>query len=711
MNVDTLVKMGDEEGSGNRSEPKGGAAHVSSIVDAAPINILIVDDEPKNLTVLETVLANPKYRLVRAGSADEALLALVSEDFALLILDIRMPGMTGLELAQMIKARKKTARIPIIFLTAYYNEDEHVLEGYGTGAVDYLHKPVNATVLRSKVEVFADLHRKGLELEAANHALLAEVTERRRAENQLIEFNRTLEQRVLERNQALHASDTRLRLATEAVQLGIWSWQPDLDKLVWENNWPHDILGLAGQSVPHSTAELCTGLLHAEDRESFTRAIALAIEGRGAIFFEGRLNPPRGGMCWIEFVGQPMPLSDGSAPALFGTIRDITDRKRAEDDLREADARKDIFLATLAHELRNPLAPIRTAAHVLESTGLAAEIAEASRAIIVRQVRHMAALLDDLLDISRISRGKLELKKSVIDLGKVLDEAIESAQPLIASKRHQLAFAALPGPLPVEVDGVRLIQVMTNLLTNAAKYTSEGGRIALAIELDAAELRLSVRDNGIGIAPAMLPRVFDMFTQVAESAQERAGGLGIGLALAKGIVELHGGRLEARSTGVGQGCEFSVCLPRSCVTLEGLANARADLSASAQSSRLRHILVADDNRDAAASLALFLELKGHKVIAAHSGTDALAIALREKPEILVLDIGMPGMSGYAVAERIREESWGARAILVAMTGWGQDRDKRQAFAAGFDHHLTKPVDPLQLAALLATVRVGNGSAA
>ncbi len=707
MNVDGLVKMGDEEAPGNRSEPKTGAAHVSSIVDAAPINILIVDDEPKNLTVLETVLANPKYRLVRAGSADEALLALVSEDFALLILDIRMPGMTGLELAQMIKSRKRTARIPIIFLTAYYSEDEHILEGYGTGAVDYLHKPVNATVLRSKVEVFADLHRKGLELEAANHALLAEVTERRRAENQLIEFNRTLEQRVAERTQALHASDTRLRLATEAVQLGIWSWQPDIDKLVWENNWPHDILGLAQLKVPRSTTEFCTELVHTEDREAFTRAIVAATELNGPIFFEGRLSAADGKVCWIEFVGQPMTMPDGSAAPLFGTIRDITDRKQAEESLREADARKDIFLATLAHELRNPLAPIRTAAHVLESSTLTPDIGEASRAIIARQVRHMAALLDDLLDISRISRGKLELKKSVIDVGKVLEEAIESAQPLIVSKRHSLAYDPPGAPIPLEVDGVRLIQVMTNLLTNAAKYTSEGGTIALEVELEAEGLRLYVRDNGIGIAPAMLPRVFDMFTQVAESAQERAGGLGIGLSLARGIVELHGGRVEARSLGVGHGCEFCVYLPRSCVTVQAVDSGARDGTSSARSGRLRRVLVADDNRDAAASLALFLELKGHRVVAAYSGTEALTIALREQPDILVLDIGMPGMNGYCVAERIRQEAWGSRAMLVAMTGWGQDRDKRQAFAAGFDHHLTKPVDPLQLEALLTKGRVGS----
>ena len=668
----------------------------------AAISILIVDDEPKNLTVLETVLDDPGYHLVRASSADEALLALMGGEFALLILDIRMPGMTGLELAQMIKARKRTARVPIIFLTAYYNEDQHVIDGYGSGAVDYLQKPVNAAVLRSKVAVFADLHRKSRELKLANGALMAEVAERRHAEEQLAELNESLEKRVIERTRALHASDTRLRLATDAVELGIWSWRSDTDRVVWENNWPYRILGMSRTEESLKLAEFAAQFVHGEDLAGFKESVSATVQGKGRLAYEGRLRRRDGTLCWVEFVGESLPTLDGGAVQVLGTAWDITERKHAEVTLREADVRKDIFLATLAHELRNPLAPIRAAAQLLESPGLSPASLESSRAIIARQVRHMASLLDDLLDVSRVSRGTFELKKSWIELRKVIDEAIESTQPLISARRHRLCVEAGFDDIRIEADSVRLVQVLINLITNAAKYTAEGGTITLAVALESRDLVIMVRDNGIGIAPAMLDRIFDMFTQGSTGPDWAAGGLGIGLALAKGIVELHGGRIEVRSPGLGAGSVFSVRMPRSSV---GLAEDKSEPAAitvgQTPAAGARRVLVADDNRDAAESMGLLLEYGGHKVWRAFSGTEALAVALRERPEFLILDIGMPGFSGYEVAERVRTEPWGKRATLVALTGWGQERDRIRAWAAGFDHHLTKPVDPAQIEALLA----------
>jgi PAS domain S-box-containing protein len=666
------------------------------------ISILIVDDEPKNLTVLEAVLEDPGYRLVRAESADKALLALMTGEFALLILDIRMPGMSGLDLAQMIKARKRTARVPIIFLTAYYNEDQHVLDGYGSGAVDYLQKPVNAAVLRSKVAVFADLHRKSRELLRANSALLSEVGERRHAEEQLAELNRTLERRVIERTQALHASDTRLRLATDAVELGIWSWRTETDQIVWENDWPCRVLGLRHADKPQALADFAVHYVHGADFTEFRTAISATLRGQGRLAHEAQLRRPDGALCWVEFVGESIPAADGDAKQVLGTAREITERKHAEVTLREADARKDIFLATLGHELRNPLAPIRSAAQLLESPGLSPAILQECRAIIARQVRHMASLLDDLLDVSRVSRGTFELKKSWIELRKVLDEAIESTQPLIAAKRHRLCFEPGPDDICLDADPVRLMQVLTNLLANAAKYSEDGGTITLAVALETEDLVLAVRDSGFGIAPAMLDRIFDMFTQGSTVPSRAAGGLGIGLALAKGIVEMHGGRIEARSAGLGSGSEFSVRLPRSCVRLaHGSASAFPDAVRRAPPAAARRVLVADDNRDAADSLALIFECEGHQVWRAFSGQDALAVALRERPEVMILDIGMPGMSGYEVAERVRAEPWGKRATLVAVTGWGQESDRQRARTAGFDQHLTKPVDPAHLEALLA----------
>jgi signal transduction histidine kinase/DNA-binding response OmpR family regulator len=681
------------------------AAGAGPVGDETPINILIVDDEPKNLTVLETVLDRPGYRLVRAESADEALLALVSGEFALLILDIRMPGMSGLELAQMVKARKRTARIPIIFLTAYYGEDENVLEGYDSGAVDYLQKPVNPTVLRSKVEVFADLHRHEHALALANAALRAEVSERRHAEERVVELNRTLEERVRERTLALHASDARLRLATEAAQIGIWSWQPDLDQLVWENDWPHEAFGLAPVPGPVSVSGCIAAMIHPEDHDAFAEMVRAATERRGRIAFEGRMVLEDRRERWVEIIGQPMLTSAGGAVPLIGTARDITKRMQAEQSLREADARKDAFLATLAHELRNPLAPIRTAASILERPGAPADKLGACRAIIARQVRHMAALLDDLLDISRVSRGKLDLKRGSVDIGGALEEAIESAQPLIAAKRHHLRYLPLEPPIRIIADRVRLIQVMTNLLTNAAKYTDEGGEITLAAHLADDGLRLDVSDNGVGISAAMLPRVFDMFTQAAGSEPRAEGGLGIGLALARGLVELHGGRVEASSAGLAQGSKFSVWLPVTALLPDAASVRAGESGPPAARSRLRRILIADDNRDAATTLAHFLSLAGHQVVTANSGPEALVEILRERPDALVLDIGLPGMTGYEIAKRVRQEPWSTHATLIAVTGFGQDRDRRQALAAGFDHHLTKPVDPVALESILLSERL------
>jgi PAS domain S-box-containing protein len=680
--------------------PAAGTPNADGPADGMPINILIVDDEPANLTVLETILDRPDYRLVRAESADEALLALVAEEFALIILDIRMPGMSGLELAQMIKARRRSAHIPIIFLTAYFGEDEHVLKGYDSGAVDYLHKPVNVVVLRSKVEVFADIHRKRHELALANAALLAEVAERRRAEEQLVEFNQTLEERIRERTQALRANEARLRFATDAAQLGIWSWQPDRDELFWENAWPCATFGVAATAGPMSVGACIAKLVHPEDRPAFAELIRAAGERRGRVVFEGRLVLPDMGERWVEVIGQPMGDSDIRSAPLFGTARDITERKRAEQELREADARKDFFLATLAHELRNPLAPIRTAAHILKMPGVPSESLEASRAIIARQVSHMSLLLDDLLDISRVSRGKLVLKRTLFNLGDALEEAIESAQPLIAAKAHRLRYEPPDPVVRLDADRVRMIQVVTNLLTNAAKYMATGGQMTLTVVVDDSALRLSVRDNGIGIAPEMLPRVFDMFSQVSDAPRPAEGGLGIGLALARGIVDLHEGAIKAASAGLGLGSEFTVCLPRKTVHFDLAPESSAGIH-QPEATQPRRVLIADDNRDAATSLMHFLALRGHRVTTVTTGSEALSRALRERPDVLVLDIGMPDLSGYEIARRVRDEAWGSGATLIAVTGFGQERDRRDAFAAGFDHHLTKPVDPSALERLLA----------
>jgi CheY-like chemotaxis protein/two-component sensor histidine kinase len=369
--------------------------------------------------------------------------------------------------------------------------------------------------------------------------------------------------------------------------------------------------------------------------------------------------------------------------------------------------RKDVFLATLSHELRNPLAPIRTAARLLQSPNLDPEQLARAQSIISRQVIHMSSLLDDLLDVSRITRGSFLLKKEYIDIEAVMEAAIEAAQPSIDARQHTLRVERPAAPIVLEVDPVRLTQVISNLLTNAAKYTPVGGLIALGARLEAQAVIIFVRDDGVGIPPEMLTRIFNMFTRVESDTDRSEGGLGIGLALAKGLVELHGGRIEARSAGLGHGSEFIVTLPNSLI-VDTRARTPEHLSDAAERQVARRVLVADDNRDGAETLGMFLETLGHEVYLAHTGTEALEVAKRLRPDIGVLDIGMSDLSGYEVARRIRLEAWGDKVTLIAVTGWGQVDDKRRAQVAGFDHHLTKPIDPEQLEHLF-TPRHGPGA--
>ena len=562
---------------------------VLSAVADAPINILIVDDEPKNLTVLETVLDVPGYRLVRAGSADEALLALVAEDFAVLVLDIRMPGMTGFELAQLVKGRRKTAQIPIIFLTAYYSEDQHVLEGYGSGAVDYLHKPVNAPVLRSKVAVFADLHRKSREIANANRALLAEVSERRRAESELKALNDRLDCLVEERTDAL---------------------------------------------------------------------------------------------------------------------------RKLEAELRVADKRKDEFIATLAHELRNPLAPVRNAVQILQRQNADATGSKNLRDIIARQVQVMARLIDDLMDVSRINQGRIELQRERVDLAQVIRLAVEASQPQIQEGGHQLTLC-LPQSTPVlDGDVTRLVQIFVNLLTNAAKYTDKNGRIEVSVACRDLEVDVCIKDTGIGIAQEHLQEVFGMFTQVAEATGRARGGLGIGLSLVRYLVELHGGRVVAQSEGLDRGSAFTVSLPLASPQTPAVQPATVSpIPAASQPSNALRILVVDDNRAGADTLAELLTLLEYDVRTVYDAEAALQHALAERPDVVLLDIGLPGTDGYEVCRRIREQPCGEAMTLIALTGWGDPEAKRKGQNAGFDAHLVKPVEEEELLAAISKARnVGLASA-
>jgi PAS domain S-box-containing protein len=384
--------------------------------------------------------------------------------------------------------------------------------------------------------------------------------------------------------------------------------------------------------------------------------------------------------------------------------REIANRERAEAALREADRRKDEFLATLAHELRNPLAPIRQAALISQVTTASEAQKRWSHDVISRQVQHMSLLLDDLLDVSRITRGTLELRRQPTELAAIVDAAVETARPAIDAKRHALAVEIPRSPVRFAADPLRLAQVLSNLLTNAAKYTDPEGSIRLSAAAVNGALSITVSDSGIGIPPEDIAGVFAMFSQVKSTRDRSEGGLGIGLALAKGLVELHGGTLEARSRGVGFGSEFIVRIP---LTSPDAPQPGAALIRGALARSMRRVLIADDNRDAAESLAMLLRMDGHEVTVAYDGPQALALLAQAQPEVALLDIGMPGLNGYEVAQRIRQSPLGRHVKLIAVTGWGQDRDKAQAHQAGFDHHFTKPVDPTRLSELLRAGHLGG----
>jgi PAS domain S-box-containing protein len=400
---------------------------------------------------------------------------------------------------------------------------------------------------------------------------------------------------------------------------------------------------------------------------------------------------------WYHIIVSPL---DGDLAVWFA---DITQRKNQERELIEADRRKDEFLATLAHELRNPLAPIRQAASIARSDKATEAQKRWSHDVIERQVQHMSVLLDDLLDVSRITHGTLQLRKQNAALDSIVDAAVETARPLIDARRHQLAIDVAPG-LKVSADPLRLAQVLSNLLTNAAKYTDPGGRIRVTARERDGMIEIAVDDNGIGIAAEDLPRVFGMFAQLRGAEEHSAGGLGIGLALAKGIIGLHGGRIEAASGGAGQGSRFTVSLPN---TAAGGEVTRVPHRENGRAKSGKRILLADDNRDAAESLAIILRMEGHEVELVHDGQEALDKFAHRPPDIALLDIGMPRQNGYDVARQIRQIPAGKDVLLIAVTGWAQDSDKERARAAGFDHHLTKPIEPEALIGLVGGSQVGE----
>jgi signal transduction histidine kinase len=536
---------------------------------SSSVDILIVDDEARNLDALEAILTDPGYRLLRALDADTALRLLLTHDVAAIVLDIKMPGISGFELARMIKNTKRFRETPIVFLTAYMVDDQDVIAGYGAGGVDYLTKPVNPQVLRHKVAVFADLYRKTRELAEVNI--------------ELAELNASLEERVKERTSELEKSEAALRAA--ALQ-------------------------------------------------------------------------------------------------------------------------KDEFLAVLAHELRNPLAPLRTGLDILLRQHDGAELASRTLAAMNRQLTHMVRLIDDLLDVSRITRGLLELKRERVDLSALVRSTIDANRPWFEKHRQTLS-SEIAAPIVAWADPTRFAQILTNLLHNAMKFTADGGSVRVELEREGESAVLRVIDSGVGVRADQKERLFEMFARVERNGVSTESGLGIGLALARRLSELHDGRLDASSEGEGRGTTFSLTLP--VLPPEELAPARSSERPPAiDGTPPLGIVVVEDNDDVADVLVEWLAGHGHRVTVARTGTLGLDAIGQSRPDLVICDLGLPDLDGLDVCRAVRSSSSVSQPVMVALTGWGREQDLRATKDAGFDYHLVKPVAPDALRSLISKVSGANG---
>ena len=490
----------------------------------------------------------------------------------------------------------------------------------------------------------------------------------------------------------------RLRLALDAGQTGVWDWDIAAGRITWSDRVA-EFYGMRPGEFD-GTVDMFLRHLHPEDADRVMDAIRASVEEDAPYLIECRIVPKGGAVRWITTAATVIRDTAGRPVRMIGATTDVTDRKRAEQELREAGRRKDEFLALLAHELRNPLAPLRNGLQVMRLAGDDANAVARARAMMERQLAHMVRLIDDLLDVSRIGRHKMELRRARVGLADVVDNAVETARPVIEAAGHNLCVSLPPEPVLLDADLTRLAQVLSNLLTNSAKYTKSGGHIWLTAERRGDEVVASVRDTGIGIPAEALPHVFDMFSQVDRSIERSTGGLGIGLALVKGLVEMHGGTVEAESDGPGKGSTFTVRLPALGAS-DGPMSATSPGDDRLLSVSKRRILVVDDNQDSARTMSGLLTLLGHEVRTAFDGMEAVEAAQQFVPEVILMDVGMPRLNGYEAARRIREQPWGRDVIIIALTGWGQAGDRLQSREAGCDDHLVKPVNLPDLEKLLA----------
>lgn len=542
---------------------------------AEPVDVLAVDDNPTNLLALENLLAHLGVNLVKAHSGDEALRNILERDFAVVLLDIQMPGLNGFDTARLIRTRERSRHMPIIFLTAFSHDQVQVERGYELGAVDFLFKPIVPAILQSKVGVFLDLHRKTREII-------------RQAE---------LLQQAAAREHQRSLNDARRR-------------------------WEHERL----------LSEMEQERRVAAERDELVREL-----------------------------------------------------QKAAAELQEADKRKDEYLAMLAHELRNPLAPIVTALGLVGRRVADPLLAKSVRAA-ERQALHMSNLIRDLLDVSRINQGKIALHREAAALTCLIQQALDTCSPTISSKNQRMEVEFPPTEIYLDVDPTRMIQILANLIHNASKYSHPGGNLSLACGVEGSELTVTVEDDGVGIPPEKLEKIFEAFIQLDSSTDRGMGGLGLGLTLVRRLAELHGGDVSAQSDGEGTGARFTVRLP---VVVQGASPSIPDHKEVAMTPR--RILLVEDNEDIRLTLRDLLEFEGHEVEEAADGPKGAAKIVELRPNLAFVDIGLPGLDGYGVAQHVRSQPTNDAIRLVALTGYGGEEVSRKVKEAGFDAHLIKPV--------------------
>jgi len=682
--------------------------------------VLIVDDQARNLDVLEAMLEPLACAFVRAESADEALLCLLRHDFAAIVLDIRMPGMGGIELATLIKQRKRSQHVPILFLTAHVVDEEDVIRGYGVGAVDYLSKPINAEILRSKVGVFIELFRKTRALGAMNETLQREVADREEAQEALRRANQQLEERVQERtaeltrvHRGVAENELRLRLAIEVASMGAWEWDLASGGMAWSTD-PESLFGFPRGSLGPDLR--LQAALHPEDKAVVEQAIAVALD-TGLYQAEYRAVRPDRSLVWLTDRGRVIFDADGRPERMAGITRNITperqaaqerekllrDAQEARDAAQAGNRAKDEFLAMLSHELRNPLNVIAMGMSILDSAGRPGDQLARTRQLITRQLRHLTSVMDDLLDIARVTTGRIALSRQPVDLSATVDRCLAALADTGRLARH--TWKQTLEPVWIDGDATRIDQIIMNLMTNAIRFTPPGGSITVTLAADRDEAVLSVADTGVGIEAELLPRIFDLFVQGDRSSDRAQGGLGLGLTLVRSLTQMHNGTVAADSDGPGRGATLTVRLPRiPPMARERVRQAGANVAAG------RRILAVEDNADGRELLRRMLEIQGHEVYDAGDGESAVRMALELRPDTVIVDIGLPGIDGYTVAQRLRAAGHSAADMqLIALTGYGTAEDRRRAAEAGFDVHLTKPVDHDILERVLMNRRSGASS--